>query len=171
VIERIGKDDAVGDVAPQRRERRFVGDIARCEEQGGFLAVKLREFLLEQYVIVRGAGDVARAAGASADPVERLMHRRQHHGMLAHPEVVVRAPYGYRRPQLVMERARKRTRSPLQVGEVAIAPLRPQRLQSRFEEGLAVVRCRPLRSLDDAAFRRAAGSPHDAVPDHTTLRR
>ena len=42
-----------------------------------------------------------------------------------------------------MERTWKCTRPALQVGEVAIAPLRPQRLQSRFEEGIAVVMVSP----------------------------
>ncbi len=49
--------------------------------------------LLQLDVEVRVAADIARAAGACADIVQRLFHRLDHLGMLAHGEIVVGAPH------------------------------------------------------------------------------
>ncbi len=49
-----------------------LGDIAGGEEQGRLLAMQLRELALQQHVIVVGAGDVTRSAGARAAAVEGL---------------------------------------------------------------------------------------------------
>ena len=80
----------------QRRQRRVVGDVGRGEQQRRFLAVQVGELGLELDVIVRGAGDVARAARAGADRVDRLVHGGDHGRVLAHAEVVVGAPDGDR---------------------------------------------------------------------------
>src|SRR3546814_4324765 len=53
------------------------------------------------------AGDVARAAGARADIVQRLFHRGDDLGMLTHRQIVVRAPDGDRfRPVVAGKAAR-----------------------------------------------------------------
>ena len=58
-------------------------------------------------MIMRVAADVARAARAGADVVQRLFHRRDHLRVLAHREIVVRAPDGDRlRPVMPGEAAR-----------------------------------------------------------------
>ena len=51
----------------KRRERGVVGDIGRGEQQRRFLAVQIGKLGLELDMIMGGAGDVARAAGAGAD--------------------------------------------------------------------------------------------------------
>ena len=58
-------------------ERRVVGNVGGGEEKRGFLAVQVGELALELDVIVGGAGDVARAAGAGAHGVDRLVHGRR----------------------------------------------------------------------------------------------
>ena len=78
----------------QRRQRRLVGDVGRGEQQRRFLAVQVGELALQLDVVVRGAGDVARAARAGADGVDRLVHGGDHGRVLAHAEIVVRAPDG-----------------------------------------------------------------------------
>ena len=83
-----------GMLRAERRQRRPVRDVAGGEQQRRFLAVQVGELALEQHVVVVGAGDVARAAGAGAAAVERLVHGRDHLRMLAHAEIVVRAPDG-----------------------------------------------------------------------------
>ena len=91
-LPRVRQDDAARHARRQRAERRPVGDVAGGEQQRGFLAVQVGELLLQQHVIVVGARDVAGAAGAGAAAVERLVHRLEHLRMLAHAEIVVRAP-------------------------------------------------------------------------------
>ena len=83
-----------GSRLPSVRERRPVRDVARGEEQRRRLAVQVGELALQQHVVVGGAGDVAGAAGAGAAAVDRRVHRRQHRRVLAHAEIVVRAPDG-----------------------------------------------------------------------------
>jgi hypothetical protein len=75
VVEGVRKYDAIRDMASQRRERRLLGDVARRKEQGGLLAVEVRKFPLEQYVIVVRTRDVARSSGAGAGAIDRFMHR------------------------------------------------------------------------------------------------
>ena len=76
----------------QRAQRRPVRDVARGEQEGRLLAVQVGELALEQHVVVVGAGDVAGAAGAGAAAVDRLVHGVEHGRVLAHAEIVVRAP-------------------------------------------------------------------------------
>ena len=94
VVLLVGEDHAAGDQLDQRRQRRVVGDVGGREEQRRFLAVQVGELVLELDVIVGGAGDVARAAGAGADGVDRLVHGGDDGRMLAHAEIVVGAPDG-----------------------------------------------------------------------------
>ncbi len=84
-----------------------------------------------------GAGNVARAAGADAELFGRLLHRRDHLGMLAHAEIVVGAPDGDLAGivgLVAIHRRRKPAGDPLDVGEDAIALLLPQRIDCVFED-------------------------------------
>src|ERR1700742_4136663 len=87
--------------------------------------MEIGEFFLEQDVIVVGTSDVAGAAGAGATTIECLMHGGEHLRVLAHAEIVVRAPH--RDVALaagaVMGRFGKGSDLALEVGEHAIAPL------------------------------------------------
>ena len=62
VVLLVGEDHEARDQALQRRERRVIGDIGRGEEERCFLAVQIGKLGLELDMIMRGAGDVARAA-------------------------------------------------------------------------------------------------------------
>jgi len=62
VVQLVGEDDQAGHDPLQRRQGRLVGDIARGEQQGRFLAVQVCEFGFELDVMVGRAGDVPRAA-------------------------------------------------------------------------------------------------------------
>ena len=66
--------------------------IAGGEQQRRFLAVQVGELGLQLDVIVGGAGDVARAAGAGAGLVDGLVHGLEHDRVLALAEIVVGAP-------------------------------------------------------------------------------
>ena len=126
VVHLVREDDAAGQHLGERRERGLVRDVARGEEQGGLLAMEVGQFGLELDVIMRVAADVSRASRARADAVERFLHRGDHVGMLAHAEVIVRAPHG---DVLRVGRARITARAgeaalgPQDVDEHAIAPL------------------------------------------------
>ncbi len=96
VVLLVGEDDGARQQLRQGGERRVVGDIGGGEQQRRFLAVQVGELALQLDVIVRGAGDVARAARTGADRVDGLVHGGDHGGMLAHAEVVVGAPDGDR---------------------------------------------------------------------------
>ena len=99
--------------------------------------MQVGELGLELDVIVGGAGDVAGAAGAGADRVDRLVHGREHGGMLAHAEIVVRAPDGDGMALLVgleVLGGGKLAPAALQVGEDAVAPFAMQRLEMLSEQ-------------------------------------
>ena len=66
VVKRIGKDNAVGQFPAQRLQGGFVGDVARGEDQRRFLAMQIGQFMLEQRMVMVGARDIARTAGAGA---------------------------------------------------------------------------------------------------------
>jgi hypothetical protein len=57
--------------------------------------MQLGQLTFQQNVIVISAGNIAGTSGAGAAAVERLMHRREHCGMLTHSEIVVRTPNGH----------------------------------------------------------------------------
>ncbi len=78
----------------ERAERRPVRHVAGGEEQRRLLAVQVGQLALQLHMVVVGAGNVARAAGAGAAAVDRLVHRRKHLRVLAHAEIVVGAPHG-----------------------------------------------------------------------------
>jgi hypothetical protein len=89
---------------------------------------------------VVGAGDVAGAAGAGADAGGGFHHRADHLRVLAHAQVIVRAPDHHvalavrRMPDSV----RKASGDPLEVGEHAVTPLVMQTRQ-RFGEVAVVI--------------------------------
>ena len=75
-------------------------------------------------------------------------HRRQHRRVLAHAEIVVRAPDGDLGADPVIEGARKAAAAPLEIGEDAVAPLGAQRVEALFEKAF-VVHCR--RTISQSA--------------------
>src|SRR3546814_10980011 len=84
---------------------------------------------------------VAGAAGARADVVQRLLHRRRHLRVLAHGEIVVRAPDRDRfRTIMASNAARVRKRSPIaqDVDEDALAALGLQPHVALREDGLII---------------------------------
>ena len=92
MVQLVGEDDAAGQQLGEGGERRFVRDIARGEEQSRFLAMQIRKFGFQVDMIMGVAADIAGAARAGADVVQRFLHRGDHLGMLAHGEIVVGAP-------------------------------------------------------------------------------
>ena len=110
-----------GRILAERRQRRVVGDEAGGEQQRRFLAVQIGQLGFQLDMIMRGAGDVARAARTGAGRVDRLMHGRQHLGMLAHAEIIVAAPDGDR-PRLA-----RRRRDEVGLGIIAAAGARCRR--------------------------------------------
>ena len=130
-----------GSILAERRQRRLVRDIARGEQQRAFLAVQVGQLGLEIDMIMGVAADVAGAARAGADIVQRLLHRRDHLGMLAHREIVVRAPDGDRLgPVMAGEAARvgKCALVAQDVDEHAIAALGMEPIDRLGEDALIV---------------------------------
>src|SRR4051812_26805111 len=92
-------------------------------------------------MIMAVARDVAGAARAGADVVQRLLHRRDHIGMLAHGEIVVGAPDGDRlRPVMAGEAARVREGALVaeDIDEHAVAPFGMQPLDRLGKDTLIV---------------------------------
>ena len=98
--------------------------------------MQVGELALELDQRMVGAGDVAGAAGAGAHAGRGLDHGADHLGVLAHAEVVVRAPHDdVARPfRGVPDRARETAGQPLQIGKHPIAPLVPQTGESAPEK-------------------------------------
>ena len=107
---------------------------------------------LELDVIVGGAGDIARATGASAHFFDRLVHGGAHGSALTHAEIVVRAPHSHVACAAFskMVCGRVGTAAALQVGENAIAALLTQRLEMLAEAILVNHFCLRLALTDVA---------------------
>src|SRR5690606_16485344 len=125
---------------PNGGNRRLIGNEARGEDQPGLLAVQLGKFLLQldQRMVV--SGDVTRAAGTSAHAACRLLHRGNDCGMLAHAQIVVRAPYGdlFGPPVSAPDCAGKAAYDALDIGEDAVSSLCVKLIDRILEEALIV---------------------------------
>src|SRR6185295_6164710 len=120
----------------ERRERRLVRDIARREEQSGFLAVQAGQLAFEVDVVPGGARDVARAARSCSEGIHRLVHRLDYIRVLPHAEIVVRAPDGDVLLAAVIVPDRGLGKLPpisLEVDEYPVAPLGPDFFQGVLE--------------------------------------
>ena len=123
VIALIRNHDAIGQASGQRAKARPVRDVTGREQQRGFLVVQIGKLALQQHMMMAGARDVARAARACARLVNRIMHGREHFGMLAHAKIIVGAPDGdvAHAVRPMVRRLGKRACSALQIGEHAVA--------------------------------------------------
>ena len=153
VVLLVREDDAARQQLLQRRQGGVVGDVGRGEQQRRILAVQVRDLALQLDVVMGGAGDVARAARAGPGEVERRVHGGEHGRVLAHAEIVVRAPHGdgpgpVRRKVL---RGRKAAAVAPDVGEHPIAPLRLQCQQCLGERLRVIHEFRPRAPWDDAS--------------------
>src|SRR6266446_1196973 len=100
--------------------------------------MQIGELGLEQLVKIGVAGDVASAATAGAERAYGLDHRIEHDGVLAHPEIVVRAPHRDLGADAMIEGAWKLAATPLEMGEGAVAPFRAKLIKTLFEEGFVI---------------------------------
>ena len=136
VIQRVRQDQAVRHQSGQRGDAGLVGDVAGREHQRRFLAVQVGELALklDQGMIV--AGDVAGAAGAGSHPRRGLDHGADHLRVLAHAEVVVRAPdHDILRPLRRMpNRIGKAAGDPLQIGKDPVTPLAATTARARRQK-------------------------------------
>ena len=138
VVERVRQHDRAGDLAGQGRQRRLVGDVTRGEDERRLAPVQVGELLFEQEMHVRVAGDVAGAAGAGAERLDRLNHRAEHRRVLAHPEVVVGAPHRDLGADAVIEGARKPAATPLEIGKDPVSSLGAERIEALSEKAFVV---------------------------------
>jgi hypothetical protein len=138
VVALIREHDHARQFARQGRQCRVVGDIARGKDQCCVAAVQIGELSLELEMHMAVAGDVARAAGTGADRLQCLLHRGQYRRVLAHPEIVVRAPDGDLGADPMIIGPRKPAATPLEIGKDAIASLAPQRAELPLEKTLVI---------------------------------
>jgi hypothetical protein len=141
VIELVGEDDAVRQQPAQRRDRGLVGNEAGGEHQRRFLAVQVGERALELDQRPVGAGDVAGTAGADAEPSGGLLHGGDDLLILAHAQIVVRAPDGNltRIVGLVaVDGAGELAGDALQIGKHPVASLLPESVDGVFENSAII---------------------------------
>jgi len=100
--------------------------------------VQIGDLVLEQQMEMVVARDVAGPAGARTHRPERFLHRGEDRWMLAHAEIIIRAPDGDLGTDPVIKGARKLAAAPLEVGEHAVPPFGAQRLQALSEEGFVI---------------------------------
>ncbi len=124
VVFLVGENHRALEQLHERRNRGLVRDVAGGEKQRGFLAVQAGEFSFQLNVIMGRAGNVARAAGACANPVDRLVHGLDDGRVLAHAEIIVRAPDRNRARSLwrVMDCSRELPLFPQNIGKYSIPP-------------------------------------------------
>src|SRR6266852_1361479 len=110
--------------------------------------MQIGELGLEQLVKMGVAGDVTGAAAAGAERAYGLHHRIEHDRVLAHPEIVVRAPHRHLASDAVIERAGKRAATPLEMGEGAVAPFRAKLIKTLFKEAFVIHLVASLFAVD-----------------------
>ena len=88
----VGEDDAVRQIATEGRQGCLVGNIAGGKDQGIFLAMEVGKLAFQHVVIAGGAADVAGTTGTGASLINGLFHGVQDGRVLAHTEIVIRAP-------------------------------------------------------------------------------
>ncbi len=152
----------------QGRDAGLVRHIAGGEDQRCFLAVQIGKLALQfdQRMII--AGDIAGAAGAGAHPGRGLDHGADHLRVLAHAQIVVRAPdHDVLRPLRRMpHRMRKPPGDALEIGKYPIAPLVMQPRQRVGEiAGVINVRIGRRGSSSDRSSARVSPAPsrHEAT--------
>src|SRR5215831_14785937 len=93
--------------------------------------MEVRQFALEQDVIMIGTRDIARATGARTATIEGLMHGGEHRRMLPHSEIVVGTPdRDFLLSAIGMKcRPRKAPCFPLEVSENSVSPFPAKRFQ------------------------------------------
>ena len=141
VVEGVRQDQAVRDQLGDGRDAGLVRDVARGEDEARLLAVQVGEFALQVHQRRVVARDVAGAAGAHAAAGGRAGHGADHVRVLAHAEVVVRAPYGDlggAAVGLAPMRGREAAGDAFDIGEDAVAALAVQAVQGGAEVGLVI---------------------------------
>jgi hypothetical protein len=141
MIKLIRKDHTAGQYLGQGRESGIVRNIARSEQQSAIFAMQIGQFMLQLDMIVRVTANVARPARARADIVQRLFHRRNHLGVLAHRQVIVRTPYrDVFGTIMACETARIGVGAPIaqDVDENAVAAFRMKAINCRIENLVVV---------------------------------
>jgi hypothetical protein len=164
VVQLVGIDDEPGEELRQGRERRVIGDVGGGEDERRLLAVQIGKLRLQPLVIDRGPGNVARPARARAGGFQRLVHRLQHDGVLAHAEVIVAAPDGdflLRAVGLLPDRVGELALLALDIDEGPVAALFVQTVDGCVERVVVVHwlspfprprACPPLRPVKTLAF-------------------
>lgn len=94
VVHRVGENDASRQLLGQSAQSSIVGNIAGREDQSSRLVVQGSELILESQVVGAVTSNVASASSTSAILAEGGLHGLDDDGVLAHAEVVVRAPHG-----------------------------------------------------------------------------
>ncbi len=156
VIPGIRQDQAVRHQLGERRNAGFVRDVAGGEDQRRFLAVQVGKLALELDERMIIAGDVAGAAGAGAHARRGLDHGADHFGILAHAEIVVRAPDHdvLRSVGRMPYRVRKASGDTLEIGEHPVAPLAVQARQRIGEKAAVIHGFTLVLALDFGLFAR-----------------
>src|SRR5258708_15942516 len=159
MVECIGQDQAVRKQPRDRRDARVVGNIARRENECRFLAMQVGELGLQLYQRPICTRNVARSARARTHRAGGGTHRFDYLRMLAHAEIVVRAPDNDipRAAWAVPERMRELSRFALQVGEDAITALTFQGINRRLKASVIVEHC--WKSFCDATHSAGVWAP------------
>jgi hypothetical protein len=100
--------------------------------------VQVGKFAFEQQMQMAVARDVAGAAGTGPDRPQRLFYRREDRRVLAHAEIVVRAPHRDLGADAVIIGARKAAAAPLEIGEDSVPPLGAQRVEALSEKTFVI---------------------------------
>src|SRR5258708_1276246 len=125
VVERIGQDQAVRKELGDRRDARMVGHVAGRENECCLLAMQVRKLGLQLHQSTVRTRDVARPAPARTHLASVASHRFDYLRVVAHAEIVVRAPYNDipLPARAVPKRVGELSSFALQVSENAIAAL------------------------------------------------
>ena len=155
MVQRVGIDDQARKQLGQGGQRRVIGDIGRGKDQRRLFAMQIGQLGLQPLVIDRGARDIARAARTCAGGLQRLVHRGQNLGVLAHAQIVIAAPdgdIGLGAIGFAPDCMRIVTLTPLDVDEGAVTPLFVQTVQSAVQSSIIghrnlLTSCRQLKHM------------------------
>jgi hypothetical protein len=120
VIQGVGENHAVWELAAQRCERGIVGYIARCKHQCCLRSMQFCKCGLQANGVLIVARDIPGSSCAGSVFIKSFMHSLQNLGVSAHAEIVVGTPDGDFLVLVVLVSAGKLLGKAVDVVEVAV---------------------------------------------------
>ena len=95
VVQAVGENNTIGQLATESCQSRIVGDVARAEDQRTLLSMKFGQSVLQLHGVLVVTRDVTGTTSASSVCFQSLVHGLQDLAVASHAKVVIGAPDGH----------------------------------------------------------------------------